>query len=435
MPKLNLTIEPREPFREFITAKQRWMTLVCHRRAGKTVAVIQRLIYCALTHKRKGMETAPLRFAYIAPTLSQAKDISFDYLVSFTSEIPGIVVNKSELSVTFPTGAQIRLYSGDNFERMRGLYMDGVCMDEADDIPPSAFQYVILPCLLDYKGWLVRMGTPKGKGVLYKAVCEAKERPRNRFCLLLKASQSGLIDEDDLEAIREEIGDDAYAQEMECDFNVARPGAIYAKEVDAARQSGRVCEFEPSQSHLVYTTWDLGAPENTVVVYTQKVDLTYRVIDCDFGLKMTTAERVSHMLSKGYNYGQHFLPHDGRSRGADGMSFDRKLREAGLANVQVLPNVGYNAEEKRIRHMKDLFSQMWFRKQTVDVEDGLLDALENYHNREEIRTGRITNVIVHDWSSHFADSFGYFGEALQTGMMMDSLTRRAVGRASAAFKG
>lgn len=433
MPRLNLTIEPREPFREFITTDKRWMTLVCHRRAGKTVAVIQRLIYHALTHKRPGMDTAPLRYSYIAPTLSQAKDISFDYLVSFTAAIPGIIVNKSELSVTFPTGAQVRLYSGENYERMRGLYMDGVVLDEADDIPPSAFQYVILPCLLDYKGWLVRMGTPKGKGVLYKAMSEARERPSNRFTLLLKASESGLIDAEDLEEIRLEVGDDAYQQEMECDFNVARPGAIYATEVADTRMKGRVVEFEPSQSHLVHTTWDLGAPQNTVCIYWQKVDLSYRIIDCDFGLDMTTGERVAHMLAKGYNYGSHILPHDGKAKGPDNMTFAGKLREAGLHNVEVLDNAGYNAEDRRIRSMKDLFSQIWFRSSTVDVPDGLLDALDNYHNREDKSSGKVTNVIVHDWASHFADAFGYWGEAILAGRIRDNLSARGVGRARASF--
>ncbi len=430
---LELEIEPRESFREFLTTDKRWMTLVCHRRAGKTVAVIQRLILCALTHTRTSMDTAPLRFAYLAPTRSQAADIAWAYLQDFTAAIPGIDVNKSELRITFPNRAQIRLYSGENYERMRGLYFDGVVSDEDDDIPPSAFKYVILPCLLDYSGWHCRMGTPKGKGSLYKGICAAKERPKNRYSLLLKASDSDIIPEDDLEEIRHEIGEEAYQQEMECDFNVARQGAIYARYLSEARQSSRVCDFVPSQSHLVHTTWDLGAPENTVTIYWQKVDLSYRIIDCDFNLHMTTAERVAHMLDKGYNYGQHFLPHDGKARGTDNMTFQGKLREAGLKHVEVLDNAGFNAEDRRIRNMHDLFSQIWFNKQLVEKPDGLLDALDNYHNREEQKSGKISNVIVHDWASHFADAFGYWGEAILAGRVRDTLTPRAVGRARASI--
>ena len=98
-----IEIIPREPFREFIGSKKRYMTLVCHRRAGKTVAAVQKLIYEALTHERQGTKTAPLRYGYLAPTLTQAKLIAWVYAKSFTADIPGIQVNESELRLTFPS--------------------------------------------------------------------------------------------------------------------------------------------------------------------------------------------------------------------------------------------------------------------------------------------------------------------------------------------
>ena len=432
MQTLDIEIRPRSPFREFLQCKKRWMTIVAHRRAGKTVAVIQKLILEAMTHKRKGMSTAPLRYAYVAPTQAQAKSIAWNYLVEFTADIPNVEVNASELRVTLPNGAQIRLFSGENYERMRGLYFDGVVTDEDDDIPASAFSYVILPCLLDYSGWHIRMGTPKGKGNLYKSL-DAARTGDNHYTLVLKASESGLVPQEDLDEIRARIGDEAYEQEMECNFNVARAGAIYSKEVNLAREEGRVIDCTVDNSQVVHTTWDLGAPENTVCIYWQRMpDLTYRVIDCDHGLNMTTGERVAHMMSKGYNFGQHFLPHDGRTRGADNLSFQSKLTEAGLKNVMVLPNAGAMAEEKRVRGMKDLFGNIFFSTK-VDTEDNLLDALDNYHHREDKRDGRVTNVVVHDWSSHFADAFGYFGEAIKNGLVMGSMTPRSLGRAKASF--
>ena len=425
---VELEIVPREPFREFITTDKRFLTLVCHRRAGKTVAAVQRLIYCALTHKRKGMDTAPLRYAYIAPTQVQAKSICWAYFRTWCSQIPDIKINESELRIDFPNGAQIRLFSGETFERMRGLYFDGVISDEDDDIPSVAMSYVILPCLLDYNGWHCSMGTPKGRGTLYRNLQKAKLDKR-RFSLVLKASESGLIDAENLAEIRTEIGEEAYAQEMECDFSVARVGAIYAQCFQKAKDDGRVFDFKPSESHLVHTTWDLGSPANTVTCYWQKVDLTYRLIDCDHGLEMTTAERVSHMLAKGYNYGQHFLPHDGKTRGADNMSFASKLTEAGLPNVLVLDNAGAGAEAKRIRSMHDLFSQIYFNESALSGEGGMFDALMDYHYKETRIDGRITNQVDHGFASHFCDSFGYFAEALLSGRMMDNLTKRGIGRA------
>jgi len=429
---VEIDIIPRDAFREFLTTTKRWMTLVCHRRAGKTVASVQRLVYCALTHKRAGMSVAPLRYSYIAPTRTQAKTICWGYFRDAVATIPDVKINESELCITFPNKAKIQLYSGESYEAMRGLYFDGVILDEADDIPSSALKYVILPCLLDYNGWLCTAGTPKGRGMLYRNVQRAKGDD-SRFCLVLKASKSGIIPQDDLDEIKHEIGEEAYQQEMECDFNVARQGAIYASQLQEAVDDGRVIDYEPDQSHLVFTTWDLGSPANTVTCYWQKVDLTYRLIDCDFGLEMTTAERVAHMYDKGYNYGQHFLPHDGKTRGADNMSFQSKLTEAGLKNVEVLDNAGVGAEAKRIRSMHDLFPQIYFNKSKLDKEEGMLDALRDYHYKEQKIDGRITSKIDHGFASHFCDAFGYFAEALASGRMRVNLTKRGIGRAKSSL--
>lgn len=408
MQTVNLTINPRPQFREFLHSEKRWSVLVAHRRAGKTVAVVQKLIKCALTHKRPG---PPLRFAYIAPTRDQAKDIAWAYLKDYAGKIPGTIINESELKITFINKAVIRLYSGENYERMRGLYFDGVVSDEDADIPPQAFDYVILPCLLDYDGWHTRIGTPKGKNAFHKAFNAAQADP-DSFALMLKASESGIISESALSAMKSKLTADAYAQEMECDFSIGRPGAIYARLIETARADGRVGRM-PVADTLVHTTWDLGAPQNTTVWYWQVVGREIRVIDCDIGLDFATlTKRVAHMIAKGYSYGKHILPHDAEQTERSGKTFASEIIAAGLANVQVLPVtrdiwVGING-------LKGLLPSLAFRSPAC--EQGL-EALENYHTKE-VELGKIiSNQPVHDWSSHTADALRYMAEAIQAGLV------------------
>lgn len=403
--------------------------IVAHRRAGKTVAAVQKLFKEATTHKRKG---PPLRYAYIAPTRDQAKDIAWGYIKAYASKIPDTEINESELRVTLPNKAQIRLYSGENYERMRGLYMDGVVSDEDADIPPAAFDYVIIHCLADYNGWHVRMGTPKGKNSFYDAFQEG-ERDEDVMSVMVKASESGILSQDTLDVIRHKIGEDAYQQEMECDFNVGRPGSIYADlmaQAWLANSPERVFEFEVDPEVPVYTTWDLGGPENTVVIYWQRVGFQHRIIDCDHfgklgGRKLSTSERVAHMNGKGYNYGGHFVPHDSKATEKDGMSFEEKLKKAGLYGVRAIPRSDGMAEERRIRAMSDIFPTIFFRKQELDDKGGLIEALENYHRKIDQKTNRVSEKIVHDWTSHFADAFGYYAEAAKHGFFgRDSLGPR-----------
>jgi phage terminase large subunit len=415
---LTVEIRPRSVFRAFIESTKRWAVLVAHRRAGKTVAVVQKLIKCALTHERKG---PPLRYAYIAPTRDQAKDIAWAYLKDYTQKIPGSVVNESELKVTLPNKATIRLYSGENYERMRGLYFDGVVSDEDADIPPQAFDYVILPCLLDYDGWHTRIGTPKGRNVFYKAFMAATQDP-NSFALMLKASESGILSSEALEAMRSRLTPEAYAQEMECDFNIGRPGAIYARLVEQARQSGRIKDI-PIADTLVHTSWDLGSPANTTVWYWQVVGAEIRVIDCDLGLNVETlTARVSHMLQKGYNYGSHFLPHDAKQTERTGSTFETEIVKAGLRNVRVLKPThdiwwGINA-------LKGMFPALAFRSPHCDKG---LDALEAYRTKE-VEPGKITtSEPVHDWASHPADALRYMAEAIQYKFVKTGITTHAMG--------
>lgn len=393
---MKIEIRPREAFRKYLTRKNRWSCIVAHRRAGKTVAVLQDLLQKAFSTKRKG---PPVRLGYVAPTRDQAKDIAWGYLKQYTNKIPGIETNESDLRITFPNKAQIRLYSGDSYERMRGLYFDGIVIDEMADISPQAWTQVMRPCLSDYQGWATFIGTPKGKNSFYK-VHQNAEQDEEWFSMVLRASESGLIPDDELRDLKKNTPSDDFLQEYECDFSIGRPGAIYAADVARAEADGRIGPFPVDDSALVHTTWDLGAPQNTVVIYWQQVGLTTRIIDCDAGLALKTGERVSRMLQKGYNYGKHFLPHDGQNLQADNMSFSEKLMESGLANVVTLPRGPHNAEEKRIQAMTDMFSQIWFHED-LRGEGGLIDALDNYRRKENKLGGYVENVIVHDWASHF----------------------------------
>ncbi|GAA5120543.1 hypothetical protein JIN84_05725 [Luteolibacter yonseiensis] len=419
---VTLEIRPRRQFREFLESKKRWCCLVVHRRGGKTFSSLQKLLLRALTHKRPG---PPTRYAYIAPTQAQAKDIAWGYLKSFTWQIPGVSINESDLKVTFADGMTVRLYSGENYERMRGLYFDGVVIDEPEDIDPMAWPSVIRPCLSDYRGWAIWIGTIKGKKGQWQRYVDAAA-DGDWFSLLLRASESGIIPEDELEDLRKGISADVFRQEFECDPSVGRTGAIYAKEVGEAEAAGRVREFSPDKGALVHTAWDLGSPENTRVVYFQRVGPWLYIVDHDTGLRLTTAERVAHMMAKGYAFGCHCLPHDAASRRPGGLSFVEELASAGLENVRVIPRT--DDPERRINRMWGMFPNIWFNEpRTRDLRV----SLENYRRRVDGASAAVMSEIVHDWASHDADAFGYIAEAEMAGIVSENLPRLGAGKRGA----
>lgn len=406
-----IRIIPRPQLESYLKRKQRWACMVLHRRAGKSFACIQDLIAKALTHNRRG---APLRYAYLAPTRDQARDIAFGYLMRFTSKIPGTTINRADLAVTFHNGATIRLYSGEAYERMRGIYLDGIILDEAADIDPAAWDNVIRPTLSDYQGWATWVGTPKGRNAFWRTWCMASESDE-WFTLMLKASESGILDAAELADIRKTTTSAAYQQEYECDFNISRPGAIYSADIESARQEKRISgDVEWFRELPVYTSWDVGAPINQKVWIFQCCGDRINFLEALSGDEecSTPATWAARLLAKKYLYGAHFIPHD--AAGANGGLWQSGLQMAGMENVAPVPR--QISVWDGINSARDAFPRCRFN--AGGCADGL-ESLDAYHSKQERDGVTIKDVPVHDWASHYSDAYSLAHQAIAKGMAVN----------------
>ena len=124
MSQLEVEMKCRRQFRGLLETDKRWSVGVAHRRAGKTVGCVQKLVKGALE-----CQLPQPRFAYVAPLFSQAKDVAWEYVKSYARKL-GASIHESELRADLPGNRRIRLYGADNPERLRGLYLDGVVLDE-----------------------------------------------------------------------------------------------------------------------------------------------------------------------------------------------------------------------------------------------------------------------------------------------------------------
>lgn len=204
----------------------RFSVLVCHRRFGKTVGVVNHLIKQALRCRRR----AP-QYAYIAPFQRQAILVAWAYIKFYTAPIPGVKVNNSSYYVELPSiypdspGARIYVMGADNPDALRGMYLDGVILDEYGQIKENLWGEIIRPALADRKGWAVFVGTPKGQNGFFQKYQEALGHSDWYHCLY-KASETGVIDKEELASMRDSMSDVEFQQEMECDFTVAAFDAL-----------------------------------------------------------------------------------------------------------------------------------------------------------------------------------------------------------------
>lgn len=386
---------PRDAFWPFHERTKRWASLVVHRRAGKTVATVNDLIKGALTCSNKDP-----RFAYIAPLYKQAKDVVWQYLKYYALSVPGAVAHESELRVDFPNGGRVRLYGADNPDALRGIYLDGVALDEYADMNPRVWGEVIRPALSDRKGWAVFIGTPKGKNAFYDLHTTA-EGDDSWFSMLLPASESGLIDAEELADARKSMTEEQFEQEFECSFSAAIIGAYYGKLIAKAESEGRVTDLPYQPNKPVHTAWDIGISKTdaTGVWFFQQVGDWINLIDYYEAVGEGLPHYAKVLQDKPYVYGIHHAPHDIRNREwGSGRARIEVARDYKI-NFRMAPNI---AVMDGINAVRLLFTR--FRFDQTKCATGL-EALRQYKqdwddDRKTFRLGP-----RHDWTSHAADAF------------------------------
>lgn len=398
MPEINFDYRPRPPFVPFHTRTQRWSVVIAHRRAGKTVACLMDTLDHALRSKHSNG-----RYAYIAPYYVQAKSVAWDYLKSFARPVLAGPPNESELRVDLINGARISLYGGDNFDRLRGLALDGVILDEFADMPSKLWGEVIRPALADRKGWATIIGTVKGKNQLWQAYESAVSDPDNWYSAVLRASETGILDPQELEDARRAMAADQYAAEFECDPTAAIQGAYYSDALKRVREESRIAKVAYERGLAVHTAWDLGVSDSTAIWFIQIVGREVRVIDYheDSGCGLDEYARV--LKDKGYVYGTHYLPHDISVRElSTGKSRLETLRNLGLDNTLIVPQHNVNDGINAVRRLLD---RCWFDE---DKTKRGVECLWQYRRDWDERGKIWRNNPLHDWTSHGADAFRYF---------------------------
>jgi hypothetical protein len=211
---------------------KRFSILVVHRRAGKTVLAVNTLIDAALQHDNQKLKRG--HFAYVAPFASQARQIAWDYLREFTKTLSGTSYNEQRMSCTLANGSTIRLYGADNPDSLRGLYFDGVVVDEVADIRPDVWELVIRPALSDRLGWCLFIGTPKGINLFSDIYFNALQDD-DWAAAVLNCYQTGALDPDEIKKNKKTLTKDRFAQEFLCDFHAAVDDALISvTDVNAA---------------------------------------------------------------------------------------------------------------------------------------------------------------------------------------------------------
>lgn len=355
------------------------------------------------------------QYAYIAPYREQAKTVAWEYLKFYAQNVVLDVTKdfrESDLQVTLYNGSKIRLFGADNPNALRGMYLDGVVLDEYADMRSTVWGEVIRPTLSDRNGWAVFIGTPKGRNAFYRLIYGDDEggvigamNDPDWYTLILKASETGILPESELADARKTMTENQYLQEYECSFEAAVIGAVYAKELHWARNNERIKSVPYDASKLVYTAWDIGYGDATAIWFFQLINGEIRIIDFYEASQEPAMHYAGVLKGRGYNYDTCYLPHDAdNGQAVSGQTFAEVIRSAGF-RTQIVPKLSL---EEGINSARSSFKRCLFDEKRTRAG---VDALANYRWDFNQRMGELKPTPVHDWSSHAADAFRYLAVA------------------------
>lgn len=419
---------PRQPLLPFHERAQRWAILICHRRTGKTVAVLNDMIIRAMLPRPDGLRQ---QFAYICPYQGQARSVAWQYLLDFTaplSKCQGYAKNEASLSVTLPDpldtnkkGSTIMLRGAENAESLRGLFLDGACLDEYQDIPKYVFDTIIRPALADRGGWAIFSGTVRGvDNPLWDTYQTALKDPQRWFAMLLKASESGIIPPEELADLKASMTQEAYNAEMECDPNATVTGRILLPYLNQQQVTRVPYQLDGGP---VITAWDLGMSDTTSIWTAQVVGREVHLLEFYENSGHGLEHYVDWLRKRAYAraFGVHLMPHDTNVRElGTGVSRIETLRKMGMRNIKIVPKL---PKAQQIDAGRMLLGRCWIDQD--GCEQGL-KAIRGYQFSFDQKRQVFSQSPLHDKHSNGADSFLQLAVGLKKAMASE-------GGASGAF--
>lgn len=407
--------EPRPyqlPAWEYLEGGGKRAYLLWHRRAGKDDTFLHWTAVAA--HQRIGT------YWHLLPEAAQARKAIWEAVNPNTGkrridEAFPIHLREStrenEMFIRFKVGSTWQVVGSDNYNSLVGSPPVGVVLSEWALAKPQAWAY-LRPILAENGGWAAFVTTPRGRNHAERMYNAFLKEP-GAFVQRLTADETGVFSKEQLASELSSYiseygpteGQALYDQEYMCSFMAAVRGAIFAKEVQRAREQGRIGKVPYDPGKLVSTFWDLGRGDPTAIWFYQMIGGEKRFID----FYESRGEVITHYLSvlkaKGYQYDTLWLPHDAEHKV---LNTDKTIADICRANqfrVQITPNIpiteGINA------------ARLLLATCSFDAEKCApgLDALENYVWDYNQRLDEMKPTPLHNWASHAADAFRYAGVA------------------------
>jgi len=154
------TYKPHKYQKAFHRSKARFRTLIAGRRGGKSIAGTIEALHWADTYPNS-------RGMIVAPTYPMLKDVNIPMFMDWVPVHTIKAWNKQDHKIQFVNGSEVAFRSGDNPDRLRGVGLDWLWLDEASFQDRQVWE-VVYPALTDRGGVAWITTTPQGYDWVYE---------------------------------------------------------------------------------------------------------------------------------------------------------------------------------------------------------------------------------------------------------------------------
>lgn len=202
---------------------------------------------------------------------------------------------------------------------------------------------------------------------------------------------------------------DAYLTIWEGHCRQTLDGAIYAKEIRAATEEGRITKVPYDRTKPVEVFVDLGWADSTSLWFVQKVGMEYRFLKFIQDRQRPWTDYLSIIQQSNYLIGSVWLPHDAQAKQLGTGKSIEEITRGVIKEVRIVPKLSVS---EGINAAREIFPQCWFD------EDGCgegLQYLRRYRYDVDDDTGQFSRQPLHDENSHAADALRYAAVGIREG--------------------
>ena len=377
---------------------------VWHSRAGKDEVALHWT--AVATQQRVG------NYWHMLPEASQARKAIWDAVNPHSGrrridEVFPKEIRKSqsdqEMKITFKNGSTWQVVGSDNYDSLVGSTPIGVVFSEWSLANPLSWAF-LRPILLENGGWSVFIYTSRGQNHGADLYNQARSDP-GWYAERLTVDDTNIFTKEQLEGERRElmalygdnVGDGIFRQEYYSSFDAAVMGSVYGEWIEKAEKEGRIVPNLYDPELEVYTAWDLGYDDSTVIIYYQIALDGIRIIDCDSASQQDIPYYCGLLREKPYTYHKaHNVPHDAANKllAAAGKSIVQQAYELGV-KMKVIPS---SSQGNQLAALRQSLPRMWF--DSINAAK-VVKALKNYRFKYDEKLKMFSHEPIHDDNSHY----------------------------------